>query len=80
MKRLTVSLPDEVEQLARNAAGGKNVSAWVARAIERRLLEESLLTLQAAGRLDPDPAAVEAMERDLEQTLAEQDRPGSRAA
>ena len=82
MKRITVSLPDElVEKIKRAAGGDRQVSAYVARALEDYQERERLDEILAAWRDEtPVPEEIQRrVEAELDQAgLIGSARPGGR--
>jgi predicted transcriptional regulator len=84
MKRITVSLPDElVEKIKRAAGGERQVSSYVATALEEYQEREKLADILAAWRAEtPVPEEVQRqVEAELDQVgLTGQSRQGDRMA
>jgi predicted transcriptional regulator len=84
MKRITVSLPDELaEKIRRAAGGGRQVSSYVAKALADYQERESLDDILAAWRAEtPVPEEVrEQAEAELDQAgLTGQSQQGDRRA
>ena len=84
MKRITVSLPDElVEKIKRAAGGERQVSSYVATALEDYQEREKLADILAAWRAEtPVPEEVQRqVEAELDQVgLTGQSRQGDRMA
>jgi len=84
MKRITVSLPDELVEKIRRAAGGeRQVSSYVATALADYQERESLDDILAAWRAEtPVPEEVRRQaEAELDQAgLTSQPQPGGRMA
>ena len=84
MKRITVSLPDElVEKIKRAAGGERQVSSYVATALEDYQEREKLAEILAAWRAEtPVPEEVQRqVEAELDQVgLTGQSRQGDRMA
>jgi Arc/MetJ-type ribon-helix-helix transcriptional regulator len=71
--RLTISLPDDLDQAVR-AAAGDNVSAFTQRALRNALAARDLDLIDAHHRLNDDGAVAAAMEADIEAELSDQKR------
>jgi len=84
MKRITVSLPDElVEKIKRAAGGERQVSSYVAAALEDYQERENLDDILAAWRAEtPVPEEVQRqVEAELDHVgLTDQSHPGDRLA
>jgi metal-responsive CopG/Arc/MetJ family transcriptional regulator len=84
MKRITVSLPDDLVDKIKGAAGGeRQVSSYVAKALEDYQERENLDDILAAWRIEtPVPEEVQRrVAAELDQAgLTGQSRPGSRLA
>jgi predicted transcriptional regulator len=84
MKRITVSLPDElVDKIKRAAGGERQVSSYVARALEDYQERENLDEILAAWRAEtPVPEEVQRqVAAELDQVgLTGQSQPGGRLA
>lgn len=84
MKRITVSLPDELVERTKRAAGGeRQVSSYVATALEDYLERENLDEILAAWRAEtPVPEDVRRqVETELDQVgLTDQSERGGRLA
>lgn len=61
IRRITISVPEELADRIKAAAGDEPVSAWVTELIEEHLAEEDTEALWAAfmAELEPDPDAEE---------------------
>jgi Arc/MetJ-type ribon-helix-helix transcriptional regulator len=71
--RLTISLPDDLDQAVR-AAAGDNVSAFTQRALRNALAARDVDLIVAHSQRDDDGTMAAAMEADVEAELADQKR------
>lgn len=79
IKRITISLPDELAERLKAAAGDKPVSTWVTELIEHELEQEHLDQLweDYMAEVGTDPEAAEYAKRVIESALQSGSKKGA---